>query len=55
MTDGSGMLADLHLTRLYGDAVELTIGGTWMGGPPDSALGAFQEVSHLHTGASVVF
>ncbi len=55
VTDGSGMLADLHLTRLYGDAVELTICGTWMGGPPDSALGAFQEVSHLHTGASVVF
>ena len=55
VTDGSGALVDLHATRLYGDAVELTVGGTWIGGPSDSALGAFSGVSHLHTGASVLF
>lgn len=55
VTDGRGGLADLHLTRLYGDAVELSLGGTWVGGPEASALGAFRQVRHLHTGASVVF
>jgi hypothetical protein len=55
VTDGAGLLADAHVTRLYGDAVELTLGATWIGGPDDSALGAFRQVRHVHTGATVHF
>ncbi|HJN72360.1 MAG TPA: hypothetical protein QGF58_00385 [Myxococcota bacterium] len=55
LSDGRGVLAGGDLHVLQGDAVSWQLGGTWVQGPPDSALGAFAGVSHIGTGARVEF
>lgn len=55
VSDGIGLLAGADLHVLQGDAVSWRFGGTWVAGPPESALGAFSGVRHIGTGAHVEF
>lgn len=55
VSDGRGVLAGGDVHVLQGDAVSWRIGGTWVQGPPDSALGAFAGVRHVGTGARIEF
>jgi len=40
---------------LFGDAVELEVGATWMGGQQGSSLRAFEDLSHIKLAASAEF
>lgn len=40
---------------LFGDAVELEVGATWMGGQEGSSLRAFKDLSHIKLAASAEF
>jgi hypothetical protein len=55
VSDGRGVLAGGDLTFLHADTIEWRLGGLYVAGPEGSALGAFRGVSHLGTGAKVVF
>ncbi len=55
LSDFGGWLVAGELAILHGDAAELTLGGAWVEGPSDSALGAFRGVSHVGAGAKLVF
>ena len=55
LTDGAGYLAAGDIAWLHADAVELSLGATWIDGPESSALHGFRGLSHVGTAASVKF
>lgn len=48
---GGGVLADGELRTLLDDQLELLAGGTWISGPPGTALGALAAARHARVGA----
>ena len=55
VTDFSGWLATAEMRHLFADAVELSFGGAWGGGPDESTLSLLKGVSQIHLGAAVQF
>jgi hypothetical protein len=55
LTDGAGWLAGGDVAWLHADAVELSLGATWIDGPEGSALHGFRGLSHVGTGVGVRF
>lgn len=54
-TDGLGALGSAEVGWLHRDLLELYLGGTQVVAPPESSLHGFRGVSHLRTGARLVF
>ncbi len=50
-----GYMVSPELSVLFGDAVTIEVGATWMGGADGSSLGAFGDLSHVRLATSVEF
>ena len=54
-SDFKGHMVDAGITFLHGDAAEITVAATHIGGPSDSALGGLKSASNLRTTLSMRF
>ena len=50
-----GYTVSPELSILFGDAVTLIVGATWLGGTEGASLREFRDLSHVRLGASVEF
>lgn len=55
VSDFAGVLTGGEVRYLHGDAAEVWLGGTWIGGSEASALAGFAAVSNVGTGVLVKF
>lgn len=55
VTDTRGWLASGQLAVLHRDAATVTLGFTWVSGPPESALGQLDGLANASAGVEVAF